>query len=228
MISAKLKIIGVAPEAVSRLHEALKASFELPGNLKFNTNGCPKTVPHAYIEESKFSPDHGTYTVFLSLNLSESCGENGERPSHDRPDYIVRLSGKSLQHIFQAVDPNLLPDEEVPVPADDASKEILRKREVQQTRNRADQEIANLYAMLAYKPLPCDVKNLDGRVIVEARTDVTHDHLWTIRHWNMDPPVHNLRGDYLDLESVADKKVKALLRQAREMEDKLDDMEKSA
>jgi hypothetical protein len=225
MISAKLKLIGVAPEAVSRLHKALEATFKLPDHLQFNTHGCPKDVPYAYIEESKYSTEHGTYTVSLTLDLVRSCGEKDERnnSSHNRPNYNVHLSAGSLQRIFQAVDQSLLPDSEDPVPANDETWEILRKREADQVRKKAEDEISALYETLLYKSLPCGIKNLNGREIVAANTDITSDHLRNIRHWNKSPKrSYEHTGEHVDLDSVLDGKVRAMLHKARELQEKLD------
>jgi hypothetical protein len=71
--------------------------------------------------------------------------------------------------------------------------------------------------------LPCGIKNLNGREIVAANTDITSDHLRNIRHWNKSPKrSYEHTGEHVDLDSVLDGKVRAMLHKARELQEKLD------
>jgi hypothetical protein len=140
---AIVKIVGVTPEAIAKLHTVLKqpnlqtlGEHCQPG--KENVTEKADKVPYIKLMDSKFHPDSGTYTVTLRFNLiiysykygtdvSFVNGGCGVLPSTP----LVFPPFSAFREFFKSIDCRLLPETEttenntVPIDTIDATVEKL-------------------------------------------------------------------------------------------------------
>jgi hypothetical protein len=220
MISAKLKLIGVSPKAVGRLHVAVSDSqFKVADDYRLFSADRSDKHPHVKIEESKLDKEHGTYTISLTVNLAVDCEEKVRDHHEGIPRFVVYQSMKSLRQIFQSVDPHFLPDTEELIPADEASRQILALRTLKKEREGVSEKLHQKLKVLMGKKIPCDIKSTDGEVFIRAGEIVEGDHIFKL-HCR----ISEERG-YLDLDSITDPKLKELLIEARGIKKSLSELD---
>ncbi|MDO8513434.1 MAG: hypothetical protein Q7S37_02950 [bacterium] len=103
---ATIKIVGVTPDAIGRLHKLVAdAVCQTSEEITVNTVAGTSTGKQKYvrIEESKFDSAHETYTVTLKFFLSFM--DRNEKYQTYQPMMVMRS-------VLQSIDPKLVPVEE--------------------------------------------------------------------------------------------------------------------
>ena len=119
---AIVKVVGVTPEAIAKLHTVLKQT-----NMQTQSEHCqpnwgpdtthiamsPTKVPYAKLMDSKLHPDSGTYTVTIRLNLVIRSYIQGEDTSVDQEETTLVFPPLSaFSEVFKSIDHRLLPETE--------------------------------------------------------------------------------------------------------------------
>src|ERR1035437_3674907 len=119
---ATMKIVGVTPDAIGRLHEIVGSLLcRTTEQITISTNGgvSAGNQEYVHIEESKFDGAHGTYTVTLKFNLVFT----------DRPDdYLTYQPAPVLLSVLRSIDPNLLGDKEQKIPTEKKARELRHEQ----------------------------------------------------------------------------------------------------
>lgn len=119
---AIVKVVGVTPEAIAKLHTVLKQPNLQTQEEHCQPNWGPDTthiagskmkVPYAKLMDSKLHPDSGTYTVTLRLNLVIRSYRDGEDTSVEQEETpLVFPPLGAFSEVFKSIDPRLLPETE--------------------------------------------------------------------------------------------------------------------
>jgi hypothetical protein len=207
---AIIKIVGVTPDAVGRLHKILAGvDCQTKDEVTVNIGGGNSSGRQKYvqIEESKFDSSHGTYTITLKFFL---CFTDRSEDYHTYQPITV------LRSVFQAIDPNLLPDKEVRLPTPETARK-LRKEELGSKIEELETALKEKMASLVDKSTQTLLKTPDGRIILPGGEKVErHQHHWNLLNWDLMK---------LDLPDVDDKFV-ATLREAQESSREIDRLRK--
>lgn len=207
MITAKLKLVGVEPNVVGALHEAVKNSnFTALEGYKTEANPA-----HVTILDCRLDKEFGTYTVSLDLHLHTECSDAERVTAYpfEHPKYLMYQSAESLRRILQSVDPNLLPDEERPIPADDETRKILAKRAQEAELKRINGEINDLLNQLKGRSFDFDIVDVKGRVALRAGKVLSNDYQFNLHNRIL---YHGLK-----LDAITDEAVKAILQKANDI-----------
>jgi len=203
-----MKIVGVPAEALGKLHDVVK-------NDRFKTQdecflcgddihtATPFRHPYAQIQDSKFSSEHGTYTVTVKLNLKFVQRDKRVVFTAQKPAYNVYVPIEALQAILQAMDQNLLPSGgECSVPTAEEVERLKMKRE-DWRYNHILPDLEHLVGKKFHSDI-FDGETLE--IIVPADRKITRALVWKLlKHI-----------DKLDFSNGTDDVVVPALRQARE------------
>jgi len=103
---ATIKIVGVTPDAIGRLHKLVAGTVcQTSEEITVNTAGGTSYGKQKYvqIEESKFNGAHGTYAVTLKFFLSFV---------DHKKEYQTYQPMMVMRSVLQSIDPKLVPAEE--------------------------------------------------------------------------------------------------------------------
>ncbi len=168
---AIFKIVGVSPQALGRLHGLVKSdSFRTKRGIsrRVHYEGEERIGHHHYVTimDSKCNTETDTYTVTLRVNLSFECLDlNPTR------EYRVYPPLGIFEQLLKAVDPNLVPEEEVTVTVGNAEG-----GQIEEKRRALIETLFNEFQHLcgSSKECPFEVTSIQtGEVIVHVNRMMT-------------------------------------------------------
>lgn len=188
---ATMKIVGVTPDAIGRLHEVLsqpicqtKERLHLRQGISgLNKGECRGQFPYVTIEESKLDPEHKTYTVLIKVNLRFATHDDKETDN----EYHFYQPMKVLRTVLQSIDPGLLPDEESKIPMPGTARRFRLEEMKAQEKALEDEVLEKVNSLIGKKPKMeiCDPK---GEVILAAGEVFRErgDHVWHEFTWDLE------------------------------------------
>lgn len=209
---ATMKIVGVTPDAIGKLHNALSQpecrTNERVWLSRYESGKSQGQFEFVTIEESKLDSQFKTYTVTLKINLNFLV--TSEQRSAD--EYLIYQPIGVLRSILQAIDPNLLPDKETRVPTPETARK-LRKAELSSKLKELETGLEEKMASLVDKSTKTLLKTADGRIILPSGEKVErHQHHWNLLNWDL------MKLDLPDVDDVFIKTLREAQGTSREID----------